>query len=58
MIKVECSLCGKELNEPGAIYLNTPDELGSVDKSHICVRCNGLVWRVFRMLIDSQSPQD
>lgn len=52
MIKVVCGVCGKELEEPGAIYLGIPNE-GCVDKDHICVSCNELVLGLIQVLKDA-----
>jgi hypothetical protein len=39
MIKPVCNLCGKELNEFGAILFGPPDNKNNVKKYHICVDC-------------------
>jgi hypothetical protein len=38
-IKPICDMCGKELEEFGAIVLSPPDEANSVKKYHLCVEC-------------------
>ena len=39
MIKPICSLCGKELDDFGAILLSPPDDNHKVEKYHICKLC-------------------
>lgn len=39
MISVTCTMCQKELKQPGALVFSSPDENGSVIKHHICVNC-------------------
>lgn len=39
MISVACSMCGSELDAPGAILLGPPDAQGMVKKDHLCVGC-------------------
>ena len=39
MIKPVCDICGKELNEFGALLFSPPDEERKVVKSHICKEC-------------------
>lgn len=39
MLKVNCSVCGKELNEPGALLFSPPDEYNQTFKTHICEEC-------------------
>lgn len=41
MIKAECIVCKKELKEPGALFIGTPDKLGRCFKSHLCIKCEG-----------------
>ena len=39
MIKPICSLCGKELDDFGAIVFSPPDDNHKVEKHHICRAC-------------------
>jgi len=39
MIEPKCDICGKELEEFGAILLSPPDEQEKVKKNHICKEC-------------------
>lgn len=34
-----CDICGKELNDFGAIVFGPPDKKGSVEKFHVCRPC-------------------
>lgn len=40
-ISVICSMCDKELDEPGALILSppTPQSPHLVEKAHVCVNC-------------------
>ena len=38
-IKPICAICGKELEEFGAILLGPPDENNKVEKFHLCKEC-------------------
>lgn len=37
MIAVKCAVCGRELDEPGAILLSPPDKNDNVVKFHLCI---------------------
>jgi hypothetical protein len=39
MIAVKCHVCGKELEQPGAILLSPPNKYDSIKKMHICSGC-------------------
>ena len=39
MISPKCDLCGKELNDYGALLFSPPDEKNNVKKAHICKDC-------------------
>jgi len=39
MIKLVCDICGKELEDFGALLFSPPDEKGNVKKEHICKEC-------------------
>ena len=54
MIKVNCIVCTKELKEPGALFIGTPDKLGSCMKMHLCVKCEGYFSGV---LMDAQKKE-
>ena len=43
MLKVDCDICGNELNEPGALLIGIPDENNKCSKTHICVNCDKLL---------------
>lgn len=47
MIKVYCTTCGYELEEPGALLFSPPFEDQTASKYHICMKC----WPAFRNLI-------
>lgn len=51
MIAVDCYVCGRELNEPGALMFSPPDPEHDdrVAKVHLCVGCS---WTVARALDD------
>lgn len=36
---VECTICGEELTEPGAVLIGPPDDKSQCIKEHICVGC-------------------
>ena len=38
-IKFCCFLCHKEMMEPGALFIRSPNDDGMCGKSHICVEC-------------------
>lgn len=38
-ISPACDICGRELNEPGALVFSPPDVKGKVNKCHVCVGC-------------------
>ena len=38
MLKIKCDICGKELNEPGALLFSPPNKY-IVHKYHICKDC-------------------
>lgn len=41
MIKATCIVCKKELDKAGALFLSSPDKIGQVVKSHLCINCEG-----------------
>ncbi len=38
-LKVGCVMCGNELQEPGAILIASPTDVGLCAKYHICIKC-------------------
>lgn len=49
-ISPTCTLCGEELDEPGAILLGPPNKFDNVKKRHICTRCFDSVMNIFNDL--------
>ena len=48
MLDVACDICGKTLDEPGAIYLSPPKD-GLARKRHVCVKCHKTFEAVFEV---------
>lgn len=38
-LHINCYLCSEELDEPGALIFDPPDNNGDVHKEHICSNC-------------------
>ena len=58
MIKVDCDICGKELDQPGALMFDPPyGELEACIKHHICRRCYQWLWEIIKKSKDSVEGQ-
>lgn len=38
-MKIQCSDCGEDLEEPGALVFSPPDKADYCQKLHLCVDC-------------------
>jgi hypothetical protein len=54
-IKPICDICGKELEEFGAILLSPPDDYNKVEKFHLCRECYEEIKSMIRKF-DNKNP--
>jgi ribosome-binding protein aMBF1 (putative translation factor) len=47
-IQPKCEMCGKELEDFGAILFSPPDEESKTLKLHLCVNCYKKVFKKFK----------
>ena len=39
MLKIDCDICGEELQQAGALLFSPPDMFGRVKQCHLCQAC-------------------
>lgn len=52
-LKVECKICGCELEEPGGLFFDKPDQGYKTTKVHFCDLCTDVLMREFNRVGDA-----
>ena len=54
MLILYCNICGRELEEPGALLFSPPDKYGQTLKYHLCKKC----YQKLSWLINSECAKE